>query len=168
MRAVRGYFSSSGSSCINFRLSGVLAGSAAKEGVEFEAVIDTGFDGFVSMPMAQAFPLGLPLRGAIEVTLADGRSVTKFHALGRAILGDHANWGAVILEPASDELLIGLKFLQAFDLALVLTRSEVLLIEQDEDWLNSLCTDQDSVAIKEPPPPYYSRPHRLQWAAKSP
>jgi predicted aspartyl protease len=99
---------------------------------EFEArypgqIIDTGFDGFVSMPMAQAFPLGLPLRGAIEVTLADGRNATKLHALGRAMIGDHANWGAVILEPASDEILIGLKFLQVFDLALVLTRSEIRL-----------------------------------------
>jgi predicted aspartyl protease len=169
MRVASGFFNSGGSPCVNFRLSGVLAGSAAKEGFEFEAVIDTGFDGFVSMPMAQAFPLGLPLRGAIEVTLADGRNATKLHALGRAMIGDRANWGAVILEPASDEILIGLKFLQVFDLALVLTRSEVLLFERDEDWLNGLYLDQDSIGIKEPPPPdYYSRQQRSHRAARSP
>ena len=161
MQVANGFFNSGGSPCVNFRLAGVLAGSAAKEGIQFEAVVDTGFDGFISMPMAQAFPLGLPLRGAIEVTLADGRKLTKLQALGRAMLGNQANWGAVILEPGSDEILIGMKFLQVFDLALVLTRSEVLLFERDDDWLDRLRSNQDSVGIKEPPPPaYFSRSRR--------
>jgi predicted aspartyl protease len=155
MQVAEGFFNNGGSPCVNLRLFGVLAGSAAKEGIEFAAVIDTGFDGFVSMPMAQAFPLGLPLRGTVEVTLADGRNVTKLHALGRAKIGHQANWGAVILEPDSDEILIGLKFLQVFDLALVLTQSEVLLFERDEDWLDRLRSNQHRVGIKEPPPPEY-------------
>jgi hypothetical protein len=44
MRVASGFFNGGGSPCVHFRLSGVLAGSAAKEGFEFEAVIDTGFD----------------------------------------------------------------------------------------------------------------------------
>jgi hypothetical protein len=64
--------------------------------------------------------------------------------------------------------LIGLKFLQVFDLALVLTRSEVLLFERDEDWLHGLCLAQDGVGIKEPlPPEYHSRSRRAARALQA-
>jgi len=101
--------------------------NSSRAGTEFEAVIDTGFGGFISMPMSRSFPLGLPLRGAITVKLADGTTNDKLHALGCASVAGRTRWGTVILQPDSQELLVGLKFLQAFDLALIMTGKEILL-----------------------------------------
>ena len=62
-----GYFDKIGNPCLKFHLAGVHHDIP---GLEFEAVIDTGFTGFLVLPMVQAFPLGLPLHGTTSATLA--------------------------------------------------------------------------------------------------
>lgn len=42
---------------------------------EIEAVVDTGFNGFLTLPSALMTSLGLPTRGARQATVADGRTV---------------------------------------------------------------------------------------------
>ena len=42
---------------------------------EIEAVIDTGFTGFLTLPAGLVRSLSLPLRGSRDVVLADGRVV---------------------------------------------------------------------------------------------
>ncbi len=54
---------------------------------EIEAVIDTGFTGFLTVPPALATELGLAHRGTSRATLADGSEVT-FPSYGVAVLWD--------------------------------------------------------------------------------
>lgn len=54
---------------------------------EFEAVVDTGFTGFLTVTPALATELGLDLRGASRATLADGSEVT-FLQYGVSVLWD--------------------------------------------------------------------------------
>ena len=49
---------------------------------DFEAMIDTGFTGFLMMPIMAAFPLGLTLMGTSNYTLADNSTSAKLLAIG--------------------------------------------------------------------------------------
>jgi clan AA aspartic protease len=85
----------------------------------FTALVDTGFSGFLSLPMVQAFPLGLILHGTTTVILADGTRQSKFTCLGDVTFGDQSEVGTIIIEPDADEALVGMEFLKKFKLALL-------------------------------------------------
>ena len=71
------------------------------------------------MPILQAFPLGLILNGTTKVTFADGSTATKLTALGRVTLEGVAKIGVVLLEEGSTDVLIGMDFLKAFEVSLL-------------------------------------------------
>jgi len=81
---------------------------------EFEGIIDTGFTGFVSMPIVKAFPLGLLLAGTASITLADGKSAPQLTATGQVQIGGQSEIGVVILQGASADILLGMDFLAKF------------------------------------------------------
>jgi hypothetical protein len=54
MLAAAGFYDTNGNPCLHFHLAGAFNRSTELLGFEFEAVIDTGFDGFISMPMHNA------------------------------------------------------------------------------------------------------------------
>ncbi len=55
---------------------------------EFEAMIDTGFTGFLMMPLTESFELALTLYGTSSWTLADGSSQPKLLGFGTVILDE--------------------------------------------------------------------------------
>src|SRR5574341_552763 len=81
---------------------------------EFDAIIDTGFTGFVSMPLTWAFPAALLLFGTTNVVLADGSTQFKLTAWGHVKVGDEAKTGVMILEATSRNILLGMEFLEIF------------------------------------------------------
>jgi predicted aspartyl protease len=83
----------------------------------FNAIIDTGFTGGISIPILQALPLGLVLRTTANFTLADGSLDSTYICLGIARLGDIEKVVAFSLSKGSD-ILIGTEFLKMFEVKL--------------------------------------------------
>jgi hypothetical protein len=73
-----GYLDNNGHPRLTIRVSGTHPTASAV----VEAMIDTGFTGFLMLPIAEALPLGLALYGTGNYTLADGSSVSNFLAQG--------------------------------------------------------------------------------------
>jgi predicted aspartyl protease len=123
-----GSFNNSGSPVIKIIVYGVF--DQAKR--EFDAIVDTGFTGFLSMPLVQAFPLGLILIGTTSVVLADGSSSEKLMALGRITLGDRTETGIVLLGGNQSDVLVGMQFLRTFQRTFFLTEARFFLIDNEE------------------------------------
>ena len=87
---------------------------------ELRCLIDTGFTGFLSIPILQAFPIGLILHSTSSVTLADGSVSAKLVCLGMAHLENEENIGLIIIEPSSRQVLLGMDFLIKFNKKLII------------------------------------------------
>src|SRR4051812_21340427 len=79
---------------------------------EFEAMIDTGFTGFLLMPMLSAFPLGLTLLGTSDYTLADNSTSARLLASGTVTVEGEEVTGVIVLETNECGLLLGIDFLR--------------------------------------------------------
>lgn len=86
---------------------------------KLKCLIDTGFSGFLSIPILQAFPIGLILHTTSSVTLADGSTSNKLTCLGQAELDGESKVGLILIEPASDQVLLGMEFLRKFSKRLI-------------------------------------------------
>jgi len=111
---VTGSFNSSGSPVIEIAVSGPLT-----QPTIFTAMMDTGFSGFLLLPILEAFPVGLILRGTIPITLADGSTQTKLTCLGGLHFEGESQVGLIIIEWQSTEILVGMDFLRKFSRKLI-------------------------------------------------
>ncbi len=114
----------SGNACLKFQLCGT---KHRPPGLEIDGLVDTGFTGFVHLPIQFAFRLGLPLEGTTSSTLADGSTLNELTALGLASFGGDAKQGTIILSASANEVLVGMDFLRVFDLSLMILDQLVLL-----------------------------------------
>ena len=97
----------------------VEIGGAFGKYQRFDAILDTGFTGGISMPLAQALPLGLVLYSIATFVLADGSKEEAFLCLGNArIEGKEAR--IMVALSKGDDVLIGTEFLSTFRLTLEL------------------------------------------------
>ena len=122
-----GYFANSGSPALKVTISGPFT-----EGLEYEAVIDTGFTGFLSIPIIEGIRLGLVLHGTTKVSFADGSDNYRLTAKAMVEVHDDNNIGVAILEPNSNEILVGMDFLRLFKRALYVSHDLVALVDEDE------------------------------------
>lgn len=98
----------------------------------FEAGVDTGFTGFLSIPFLSAVKAGLIFGGAISLTLADGKSQSFLYCLGLAEAGTKSAIGIVVISP-SDDILLGMEFLRLLGLRLIVDPISKTAILTDED-----------------------------------
>jgi hypothetical protein len=73
MRVATGFLDKEGTPRLQFELARepLIQGVS---GTKIEGIMDTGFVGFVSMPLRRVFALKLPLAGESVIRLADGKS----------------------------------------------------------------------------------------------
>jgi clan AA aspartic protease len=126
MALILGTFDTSGSAIVNIRVAGMNPAH------EYTAVIDTGFNAFIAMPIAAMIDLGLKSEAAVKVTLGDGSTIDNFVARGAVTLGSQTKTCDILLDENSNEILIGLSLLRGFKLGLVVTDRIVLLYDEQE------------------------------------
>ncbi|HET6402203.1 MAG TPA: retroviral-like aspartic protease family protein [Candidatus Kapabacteria bacterium] len=82
---------------------------------EFNAIIDTGFNGFLSIPQKDADALGIIPQITERVFFADNNSHIRWTSIATITVGSEQRKGVVYLEPASEEVLLGVEFLRRFN-----------------------------------------------------
>jgi clan AA aspartic protease len=70
-----------------------------------EAVIDTGFDGDLCLPVSVAIELGLALRAVMKVELADGTIKQELVFAGQVKLAERNEKVRIVLTEANEALL---------------------------------------------------------------
>lgn len=80
----------------------------------FEAVIDTGFSGFLTLPAAMIAELDLPWNGSDSVTLGDG-SETLFDLYAATVIWD-GQFRDIDIAESETEPLIGMSLLEGYRL----------------------------------------------------
>jgi predicted aspartyl protease len=126
MPLILGAFDKSGSATLKIH----VAGSNSRR--EYEAVIDTGFNGFLAMPLSAMVELGLKSEAVATVTLGDGSKIDNLVARGSVTVGSVTATCDILLDENSTEVLVGLSLLRAFHLALIITDTIVLLYDDKE------------------------------------
>jgi clan AA aspartic protease len=108
-------------------------GVAEQFAQEFEALVDTGFTGFLSLPLTAALPLGLTLISTVNYTMADGSSTSSLVALGTVDYEGQKIFGAISLELSanSTSVLVGMEFIKEGKLMLLLHSNSAMLIDLD-------------------------------------
>ena len=102
---------SSSSPTIQIELWGIWGPPKSPE--FYEAVVDTGFTGGVSIPILRALPLGLALFSTANFTLADGSTDSTLLCLGMARMGTEER-STVFSLSKGNEILVGTEFLSDF------------------------------------------------------
>lgn len=154
-----GYIDSNGHPRIKIRVHGPDASNFREE----DALIDTGFTGFLMLPQTKAFALGMVPSGTSDYTLADESLVTNYistavvtvgHRLPPpvplpSLVGPTVNLfvapesvtGVVVL--CGDGALVGMEFVRALNKYLVV--GSVVVLIDNEHVTNALNTAQTAL-----------------------
>ncbi len=81
---------------------------------EIEVIIDTGFTGFLTLPLPLIASLGLPWRGPAQAVLADG-SLHLFDVYAATVIWD-GQARTVEIDAADSEPLVGMSLIYGYDL----------------------------------------------------
>jgi clan AA aspartic protease len=88
-----------------------------RKAIGIEPIVDTGFDGYLSLPVAVAIPLGLELKGRVPVELADGSMKNELTFRGTVVWQGH-EYQIEIFLTESKNALIGSGLMQGQKLAI--------------------------------------------------
>src|ERR1017187_10077262 len=121
-----GYLEKSGHPSVRIAVHGILPDLKQ----EFEAMIVTGFTGFLMMPIMSACSLGLTLMGTSNYTLADGSTSAKLLALGTVLIEGEPTTGVIVLESNQCGLLLGMDFLRRAKRSLTVSEKGVVLVDE--------------------------------------
>jgi clan AA aspartic protease len=109
-------------------------GIAEQLAQEFDALIDTGFTGFLMLPLTAALPLGLTLISTTAYTLADGSSSLTLVALGTVELEGQKVFGPISLESNVNckDVLLGMEFIRQANQLLILSSQGAVLVDMSD------------------------------------
>src|SRR5579862_565197 len=118
------YFDPDGRPTVDIEVSNPIGWKA-----KVTALIDTGFDGFLSLPIVEAFAIGLLLRGMIPVTLADGSTQDNLYCLGTINFDSEQQDGTILIE-WQGSALVGMDFIRSFSRQLVVDPTNGVILLQ--------------------------------------
>lgn len=99
---------------------------------QLDAVVDTGFSGFLMMSAEAASEHAFRPGPSTTGTMADGSRVALPTALANVGFAGRTHLGVVTLAPTAVVSLVGIDFLRAFKLALVMTNEQIWLMDEPE------------------------------------
>jgi predicted aspartyl protease len=123
-----------------------IRGTHPSEFLEVDALVDTGFAGFLMLPIAQALPLGLALYGTGDYSLADGSAISCFLAEGTVEIRPPSQVPVPRIDPGpavqvesvtgvvvlgGDGALVGMEFIRSLKKWLAVGSVVLLLDEAD-------------------------------------
>ena len=94
---------------------------------EIEAVVDTGYNGFLTLPPALVAELGLPFASIGRASLADGSEVT-FPQYGITVLWD-GHLEGIEVDAADTSPLVGMLLLDGHELSIQVRAGGRVLIQ---------------------------------------
>jgi clan AA aspartic protease len=94
----------------------VVVSDLATQRIVIDAVIDTGYNGFLTLPSSTIVALGLRWRGSEDVILGDG-SVHKFDAYAGRIIWD-GEYRIVKIHESNTDSLLGVGMLYGYELCI--------------------------------------------------
>ena len=95
--------------------------------ITIDGILDTGFDGFICLPIAVAVPLGLELIDVTDSELADGTIVQDELVFAGRVLWDDEVVDVEIVLTKSADTLIGTAMLMNSDVRLNFRSGEILI-----------------------------------------
>ena len=118
---IKGRITQAGSPIIKVNLIGT------KSQAMIEGILDTGFDGYLCLPLTIAVPLGLELIDAADSELADGTIVED-----EPVFAGNVEWNGEIMDveillTKSSKVLIGTSLLKGTEVQLNFSTSEVFI-----------------------------------------
>lgn len=117
---IKGYFDNSGNPRLNIEVSGI------DKQTNLSALIDTGFNGDLSLPVPIAISLGLKLIYSTEVILADGSTKSELLFAGGVMLAGKTTEAYIFLTGGEDAL-IGTNLLKKYTLKIDFAQQKIEL-----------------------------------------
>jgi predicted aspartyl protease len=111
-----GRFGQDGSPLLRIVVS--IAGSPS---VELDAVIDTGFNGFLCLPLSQVTIYRSQITGVIKAMLADGSQAFILEVKSQVQVDGESFAGTAVIERDGKDALIGMEFLRTSRHGLILS-----------------------------------------------
>ncbi|MCY4583927.1 MAG: hypothetical protein OXE50_14210 [Chloroflexi bacterium] len=128
----RGHFNQRHNACLNFTLERQNDGAT----VAFEGIIDTGFSGFVQIPMNAASALGLispPLQMGATILANGAKQPVVLKQVPVTINGDIAHGLCQIPLTGNSPILIGMDLLRRFQRVLIVSSKQGIFLPQEQD-----------------------------------
>jgi len=88
-----------------------LYGHSRKWKIPIEAILDTGFNGFLSLPLKHCLKAGLILASTTSQTLANGQNSSTLLCWGTVLIGQKKVVGLISISSGGHALL-GMEFLE--------------------------------------------------------
>ena len=111
-----------------------------KEGKSVSAIVDTGFNGFLQIPMSVGISCNLRLWGISYPTLADGSRSKNIECYGKIRFNDREIIGIIALSETSEDCLLGIQFLQELkmDFTISPTDKKAIFLDRSKKEKDSL------------------------------
>ncbi len=102
------------------------------EGKSISAIVDTGFTGFLQIPLSVGIACNLRLWSSSWSILADGSRVKNLQCFGKIRFADREIFGIITLSDTAEDCLLGMQFLQELkmDFNVSVTDKKAIFIER--------------------------------------